>query len=158
MSQGRERRKGGRARLYTHDGLEHVVDAGDVVGDRERQLRSTACDAPFGIRVVRSAEKARAIFDRATLDFRIGKRHGTLATDIHTQLGVGFRLDVAVFVSKRRYGDTVRVFRKAIVASGEVHVYRLPRRKLDEFLYTHCRRDEKPVVVKAVRSERVCCE
>ena len=65
MSQGRERRKGGRARLYTH-GLEHVVDAIDVVDDRERQLRSTACDAPFGIRVVRSAEKARAIFDRAT--------------------------------------------------------------------------------------------
>jgi len=77
--QGRERRKGGRARLYTH-GLEQVVDAGSVLDDRGRQLRSTACDAPFGIRVPRSAKYARAFFDRATVLFRIGKRHGTLAT------------------------------------------------------------------------------
>ena len=132
MSQGRERRKGGRARLYTH-GLEHVVEAGSVLDDRGRQLRSTACEAPCGISVPRSAENARAIFDRATVLFRIGKRHGTLATDIHTQLAVVFRMDVAVS-HRARYGDTVRVFRKAMVASGVVHVYRLPRRRLDEFL------------------------
>ena len=47
---------------------------------RPGELSSTACDAPFVSVVPLITVYARAFWDRGTVGFHIGERHGTLAT------------------------------------------------------------------------------